>query len=148
MLKQIFIKDYKNVENPEVRNKYGKVAGIFGIISNLFLGIIKLIIGFISKSVSIMADAVNHLSDMVTSVLTIIGFKLTNKKADNLHPYGHARYEYIFAFLISLLMLNVGILFLKESVIKIAEYLLENETITAEQISSIIGEEPKEEAKN
>ena len=119
MLKQIFIKDYKNVENPEVRNKYGKVAGIFGIISNLFLGIIKLIIGFISHSVSIMADAVNNISDTASSILTIIGFKLANKKPNHEHPYGYARYEYVCGFVIAIIMLIMGLVFIKESIVKI-----------------------------
>lgn len=119
MLKQIFIKNYKDIENPKVRNKYGKVAGIFGIISNLILGIIKLIIGFISNSVSIMADAVNNLSDMLSSILTIIGFKLASKKPNHEHPYGYARYEYVSGFAIAILMLIMGLIFAKESISKI-----------------------------
>lgn len=119
MLKQIFIKNYKETENTQVRNKYGKVAGIFGIISNLILGIIKLIIGFISNSVSIMADAVNNLSDMLSSILTIIGFKLASKKPNHDHPYGYARYEYISGFAIAILMLVMGLTFAKESIVKI-----------------------------
>ncbi|MGN1301837.1 MAG: cation diffusion facilitator family transporter [Clostridia bacterium] len=119
MLKQIFIKNYKDTENPEVRNKYGKVAGIFGIISNLILGIIKLIIGFISNSVSIMADAVNNLSDMLSSALTIVGFKLASRKPTHEHPYGYARYEYVSGFAIAILMLIMGLVFAKESIMKI-----------------------------
>ena len=78
-------------ENTELRNKYGAFAGTFGIISNLILGLIKLIIGFISNSVSIIADAFNSLSDSFTSILTIIGFKLSCKKASKVNPYGYAR---------------------------------------------------------
>ena len=106
-------------ENTELRNKYGAFAGTFGIISNLILGLIKLIIGFISNSVSIIADAFNSLSDSFTSILTIIGFKLSCKKASKVHPYGYARYEYVSGFVISLFMLLMGILFAKESIIKI-----------------------------
>ena len=119
MLKRLFIKNYKDTENTEVRNKYGKVAGIFGIISNLFLGVIKLIIGFISNSVSIMADAVNNLSDTLSSLLTIIGFKLSSKKPTHEHPYGYARYEYVSGFAIAILMLVMGLTFAKESIVKI-----------------------------
>ena len=119
MLKQIFIKNYKETENPDVRNKYGKVAGTFGIISNLILGIIKLVIGFISNSVSIMADAVNNLSDMLSSLLTIIGFKLSSKKPTHEHPYGYARYEYVSGFAIAILMFIMGLVFAKESIAKI-----------------------------
>lgn len=121
MLKRLFIKNYKETNNPEVRNKYGKVAGIFGIISNMVLGIIKLIIGFLSHSVSIMADAVNNLSDMASSALTIIGFKLSSKKPNHDHPYGYARYEYVSGFAIAILMLVMGLVFAKESIIKIVK---------------------------
>ena len=119
MLKKIFITNYTNTNDPNVRNQYGKVAGIFGIVSNLVLGIIKLIIGFISHSVSIMADAVNNISDTASSVLTIIGFKLANKKPDRTHPYGYARYEYVSGFVIAILMLVMGLTFAKESIMKI-----------------------------
>ena len=105
MLKKLFIKNYKDTDTPEVRNQYGKVAGIFGIFTNLILGIIKLIIGLISNSVSIMADAANNIADTASSVLTIIGFKLSSKKPDKEHPYGYARYEYVAGFVIEILML-------------------------------------------
>lgn len=119
MLKRLFIKDYKNVEDTNVRNSYGKVAGIFGIILNLLLGVIKLVVGLISGSVSIMADAVNNITDSATSVLTLIGFKLSSKKPTKKHPYGYARYEYVASFVIALLMLLMGGIFLKESITKI-----------------------------
>ena len=119
MLKTLFIKNYKDVENPDVRNKYGKVAGIFGIITNLFLGIIKLVIGYISNIVSITADAVNNISDTASSALTIIGFKLANKKPNHDHPYGYARYEYVSGLVIAMLMLIMGLVFAKESIVKI-----------------------------
>lgn len=119
MLKRLFIKNYKDIENTEVRNKYGKVAGIFGIISNLILGIIKLIIGFLSNSVSIMADAANNITDTATSALTIIGFKLTSKRPTHVHPYGYARYEYVSGFMIAIFMLIMGLTFAKESIVKI-----------------------------
>ena len=119
MLKRLFIKDYKNTSDPNVRNAYGKVAGVFGIFTNLILGIIKFIIGIISNSVSIMADAINNIADTASSVLTLIGFKLANKKPDKEHPYGYARYEYISGFVIALLMFIMGVTFAKESILKI-----------------------------
>lgn len=119
MLKQLFIKDYKNTKDPIVRNKYGSVAGMFGIISNLILGVIKLIIGFISNSVSIMADAANNISDTASSALTIVGFKLSSKKPDHDHPYGYARYEYVSGLVIAMFMLIMGLVFAKESIVKI-----------------------------
>ena len=119
MLKELFIKNYRHTSDSEVRNSYGRVAGFFGVFTNTALGIMKLIIGYISNSVSIMADAANNLSDMLTSILTIIGFNLSSKKPDKDHPYGHARYEYIFGLIISIVMIVMGILFLRESIIKI-----------------------------
>lgn len=119
MLKKLFIKNYKNTNDPLVRNQYGKVAGIFGICTNLVLGIIKLIIGLISHSVSIMADAANNIADTASSILTIIGFKLSNKKPDKEHPYGYARYEYVAGFVIAILMLIMGLTFAKEALAKV-----------------------------
>ena len=119
MLKKLFIKDYKNIENSVVRNKYGTVAGICGIIINLLLGLMKLVIGLISNSVSIMADSVNNLFDTASSLLTLVGFKLSNKKPNKKHPYGYARYEYISGFVIAILMLLMGLILAKESIVKI-----------------------------
>ncbi len=119
MLKKLFIKNYKNTDDPEVRNQYGKVAGVFGIFTNIILGIIKLVIGIISNSVSIMADAANNIADTASSILTIIGFKLSSKKPDKEHPYGYARYEYVAGFVIAIMMLIMGLTFAKESVVKI-----------------------------
>ena len=119
MIKKLFIKNYKNTNNKTVRNRYGIVAGIYGFISNLLLVILKLIIGIISKSVSIIADAINNMSDMSSSIFTIVGFKLSSKRPDQSHPYGYARYEYVFGFVIALFMMAVGIFFIKESIIKI-----------------------------
>ena len=119
MLKKLFIKDYLNVNDNKVREKYGFVAGMFGIITNLLLGLTKLIIGFISKSVSIMADATNNLSDCINCLLTIFGFKLSNKKPTKEHPYGFARIEYVSGLIISIIMLIMGLIFVKESIIKI-----------------------------
>ena len=119
MLKKLKIKDYKNVDNPQVRNQYGTVAGIFGIVTNLILFLIKLVIGIIANSVTIMADAFNNLSDFGSCIVTIIGFKLASKPADKEHPYGHARYEYVTGIIVSLLMLVMGVIFAKTSIEKI-----------------------------
>ena len=119
MLEKIFIKDYQNTDNPEVRKRYGVVSGIFGIITNIILFLIKFIIGIIANSVTIMADAFNNLSDSGSCIVTILGFKLANKPADKEHPYGHARYEYITGIIISLLILSMGAIFAKTSVEKI-----------------------------
>lgn len=119
MLKQLFIKDYKDTENPVVRARYGLVAGVFGIVSNILLCAIKMLVGLLAGSITIVADAVNNLTDAGSSVLTIIGFKLSNKPADSDHPYGHARYENVTALIVALLVFAVGVLFLKTCIEKI-----------------------------
>lgn len=119
MIKRLFIKNYRDIENPIVRNRYGVVSGIFGIISNTVLFCIKLIIGIIANSITIIADAFNNLSDSLTSIITIIGFKLSSRPADKEHPYGHARYEYITGIIVAFFVFAVGILFVKSSIEKI-----------------------------
>ena len=141
MFQKIFIKKYQNIDDPKMRNKYGTIAGIFGIFTNLLLGIIKLTIGLISNSISIMADAVNNISDTATSILTIIGFKLANKKPNQKHPYGYARYEYISGFVISILMVLTGLLLTKESIMKIINptELIINKTTYVILTAAILG---------
>ena len=86
-----FIPDYQNTADPAVRAKYGRLAGIVGIICNVLLFAGKLLAGAISGSVSVTADAVNNLSDASSSIVTLIGFRLAARPADEEHPYGHAR---------------------------------------------------------
>ena len=101
------------------RTSVGILAGILGLISNLMLFLAKFFIGSISGSVSIMADAMNNLSDTASSVITLAGFKIAGKPADEGHPYGHERFEYISGFIISILVTYVGIRFLDSSFLKI-----------------------------
>jgi len=101
------------------RTKVGKKSGITGIICNIFLCVSKLIIGTISNSVSITADAVNNLSDAAGSIVTLIGFSLANKPADDEHPYGHQRIEYFSGLVVAMLILVIGYELAKSSVIKI-----------------------------
>ena len=93
----------------ERRANYGFFAGLVGIISNLILFGLKIVIGVISGSIAIITDAVNNLSDMLSSVVTVIGFKMAEKKPDHDHPYGHERSETIAGFLISMVILFVGL---------------------------------------
>ena len=119
LLGKLFIKNYKNIEDDKVRTAYGTMAGIFGIITNLVLVIIKLFIGILSVSISIIADAINNLSDMGSSLLTIIGFKISNKPADKDHPYGHQRVEYIISLIIAMIIAFVGLELFTTSIEKI-----------------------------
>ena len=134
MLQKIFIKDYKNISDRKVRSQYGLLAGVFGIITNLILCIAKVIIGFIANSVTIIADGFNNLSDLLSSLITIIGFKLAKRKADKEHPFGHARYEYITGSIIAYFIFLMGVVFLNESVHKI----IKPETLTINFTTYII----------
>ena len=101
------------------RTSVGILGGILGLLSNLLLFLAKFFIGSLSGSVSIMADAINNLSDTASSVITLAGFKIAGKPADEDHPYGHERFEYISGFVISILVTYVGIRFLDSSFMKI-----------------------------
>lgn len=114
-----FIKDWENVSDPKVRDRYGKLAGIIGIISNTLLCIMKMIVGVISGSIAIVADAVNNLADASSSVITLIGFKLASLPEDKEHPYGHARIEYIAGMVVSMIIIIIGFELGKSSIGKI-----------------------------
>lgn len=116
-----FIKDYENVTQLDVRHRYGLLGGCVGICVNVLLFISKLIIGFISSSISITADAFNNLSDAGASIVTLIGFKFARKPADDDHPFGHARSEYISALVISFFILFLGAQLVFSSIGKIIE---------------------------
>lgn len=104
---------------PEERAKLGAAAGGVGICTNIALSAAKFIVGSLSGSISVTADAANNLSDAGSSLLTLIGFRLSGKPADKEHPFGHARYEYLTGLAISVLILFLGATFLKESVLSI-----------------------------
>ena len=104
---RLFLKN-KDVNTPSGREAYGRIAGIIGIICNLILSILKFIVGSVSNSVSIIADATNNISDAGSSIVTLVGFRLSEKPADEDHPYGHARIEYITGLIISFLIIHIG----------------------------------------
>lgn len=115
---KLFIKD-KNVKNPKVRTKYGTLSSLTGIIVNFILSITKVVIGIISNSMSIISDGLNNITDAGSSVITMIGFKMSQKKVDDDHPWGHGRMEYIAAFIVDMLIVLVGIELFQSSIDKI-----------------------------
>lgn len=119
LLLKLFVKDNKNAEDPGVRAKIGRLSGIVGILANALLCAGKLFIGTISGSVSITADAMNNLSDAASSIVTLIGFKLAERPADEDHPYGHARYEYLSGLAVAAMVLVIGFELGKTSLQKI-----------------------------
>lgn len=119
LIKKHFIKDYQNTSDKKVRFRYGIAAGVCGIISNVLLFAIKLIIGVLSGAISIVADAINNLSDAGSSLVTILGFKLSNRPADAEHPFGHARYEYVTGLIVAFIVFIIGVMLGKSSIEKI-----------------------------
>ncbi|MFA9423093.1 MAG: cation diffusion facilitator family transporter [Sedimentibacter sp.] len=114
-----FISNYENVKDSLVRQSYGTLSSIVGIILNLLLSISKLIIGGLFNSISIMADGINNLSDAGSSVISLVGFKISGKPADEGHPFGHARIEYLTGLILGIVILFVGIELIKSSFNKI-----------------------------
>ena len=102
-----------------VRAKTGKLSGTVGILSNVVLCICKILAGILSGSVSVIADAMNNLSDATSSVVTLIGFRLAEKPADDDHPYGHARYEYLSGLAVAAMIIVIGFELGKTSLEKI-----------------------------
>lgn len=114
-----FIPDWEKVQEPAVRERYGILSGAVGIFLNLLLSVGKMLAGLLTGSIAVTADAFNNLSDAGSSVVTLVGFKLAGQKADDGHPFGHGRIEYLAGLLVSLLILMVGVELGKSSIEKI-----------------------------
>lgn len=119
LILRIFVRDHKNTEDPAVRDKCGRVAGAVGIVTNFLLFLMKIIVGTVFHSVSVTADAVNNLTDSGSSVVTLIGFKMASKPADEKHPFGHARIEYLSGVIVSFIVIFLGLQLGMSSVEKI-----------------------------
>lgn len=119
LLMKLFLKMPHDPAEPGFRSGCGKLAGIVGIGCNVLLFIIKLVAGLLSGSVSVMADAINNLSDASSSLVTLLGFKLAERPADDGHPYGHARIEYLSGLIVAAMILLIGWDLVKSSVEKI-----------------------------
>ena len=118
-LLRLFVKNPAETQSPQTRAAVGTLSGITGIVCNLLLFAGKLIVGTLAGSVSITADAMNNLSDAASSIVTLLGFKLAEKPADEEHPYGHARYEYLTGLAVAAMILIIGFELGQSSVDKI-----------------------------
>jgi len=118
-LLHLCIKEYPDLQSPRARSAVGRLSGYIGIGCNVLLFILKLLTGWVTCSVSITADALNNLSDASGSVLTLIGFRFADKPADEHHPYGHARAEYLSGLAVAVLILFIGAELGKSAVEKI-----------------------------
>ena len=119
LLLRLFVKDADNTESPKVRAAIGTLSGLVGIVCNVLLFAFKLLVGTLTGSVSITADAMNNLSDASGSIVAFIGFRVADKPADEHHPYGHARAEYLSGLGVAALILVIGLELVKTSVEKI-----------------------------
>lgn len=118
-LSRFFIADRTNYQDPQVRRSYGVLCGAVGIFLNILLFAGKWTAGFLSGSIAITADAFNNLSDAGSSVISLVGFKLSGQDPDREHPFGHGRMEYIAGLFVSVAILLMGFELLKSSVEKI-----------------------------
>ena len=116
-----FVKNYEETEKVSVRTAYGVLASVVVIFCNVFLFAVKWMIGFFLHSIAVMADAFNNLSDAGSSIIGLVGVKMASKPADEDHPFGHGRIEYIAALIVAFLVLQVGFTFFKDSIGKIRE---------------------------
>lgn len=123
---KLFIKNKDDITSPNTRSAYQSLAGITGIVVNVLLFIGKLVVGLISASVAIIADAFNNISDAGSSVIALIGFRLSTKPVDKEHPLGHGRLEYISGFIVDMLIVLVGFELLTSSIEKIITPSLPN----------------------
>ncbi len=101
---------------PTSRERYGTVAGVLGIISNATISVMKLTLGLFLNNIAILADGINNLTDAASSVIAVIGFKISSKPADKEHPFGHARMEYVAALGVSFIVLFLGLQLLMQSI--------------------------------
>lgn len=114
-----FVKNSEAVNDKRVREDYGVLAGVLGIMCNFLLFLVKLSVGLFINSVAVVSDAFNNMSDMGSSLVTIIGVKLSNKRPDREHPFGHGRMEYVASLVVSFIIMIVGFELLKSSAAKI-----------------------------
>ena len=119
LLIKLFVKNSKDTKDAKVRLAYGNLAGIVGILCNVLLFVGKYLIGTIFGSIAIAADAINNLSDASSNIVSLIGFKLGSKKADEEHPFGHARYEYLAGLVVCVIIVAIGLSLAKESILKV-----------------------------
>lgn len=119
ILRKLFIKNYDDVKNDKVRESHGILVSIVGIVTNVILFVFKFLIGLFTYSMSIIADAINNLSDMGSSIVNLIGFKLSAKPADKEHPFGHQRIEYIAGLIISFVIIALALILGYSSIIKL-----------------------------
>jgi len=115
LLLKLFVKDYRNTSNLIVRKRYGLLASFFGLFTNLILFIGKIVVGILLGLYSIVTDAMNNLSDFGNNFISIVGVKVSAKKPDKEHPYGHQRAEYILSLIIGCVVIGLAMVMLYQA---------------------------------
>ena len=118
-LRKHFIPNASDVKSPAVRQRYGVVSGVVGILCNALLCTAKIAAGLLTGAVSIVADGINNLSDGGSCVVSLLGFKMAGKPADDKHPFGHGRIEYVAGLIVSFIIVLMGVELAKTSLDKI-----------------------------
>lgn len=129
-----WIKDYEKVNDRVVREAYGVLSGTLGILCNLLLFAAKLAVGVVINSIAVISDAFNNLTDLGSSVVAILGAKLSNRPPDEDHPYGHGRYEYIASLVVAFIIFSVGLELLLSSYDKV----IHPEKVTFNAITMVV----------
>lgn len=117
--KSVLIPEYGDINNPNIRAKYGYLEAILSILVNTIIFLLKFFLGLFINSIALIADGVHSLSDVSTSVVVIFGFKSAKKSPDEEHPFGHGRAEYIATIIIAVLLAIVGFSFIEQSIQRI-----------------------------
>ena len=126
--------DRDKTGDARIRQRYGILSGAVGLFCNFLLFAAKLLIGFSTGAISVAADAVNNLSDGLSSLISIVGFKLTGRAPDAQHPFGYGRTEYIAGLIVSLIICVVGVQFLQTSV----DRILHPEAVAFSVVSAVV----------
>ncbi len=134
LLSKLLIHNFNDYKNSAVRRSYGVLCGAVGIFLNLVLFFGKFIVGQLSGSIAIVADAFNNLSDAGSSIISLIGFRLSGQQADPEHPFGHGRMEYISGLMVSIAILIMGFELGKTSI----EKIFQPESVEFSPVSVII----------
>lgn len=117
LLLKLFVKNYKDIDKPSVRKKYGFLGSFYGLVTNFLLFVAKIVIGVLLGLFSIVTDSMNNLSDFGNNFISIVGVKASSKKADKEHPYGHQRVEYILSLIISCIIIGLSMVMMYQGVL-------------------------------
>lgn len=123
ILLKLFVKNYRDTKNEKVRTEIGLVASFFGLITNFILFVMKISLGLILHLYSTLSDSINNLSDFGNNILSIFGVKASSKPADEEHPYGHQRLEYIIALIIGCVIIALGAITLYQGIVSLVSFI-------------------------